>query len=60
MKNLYSVKSILFTENPQEYFNLHCPSCGGKELKVIPLAGKEGDVEESAAAAMRAIDQINS
>ena len=43
MKNLYSVKSILFTEKPKEYFNLHCPSCGGKELKVITLAGKEGE-----------------
>ena len=43
MINSTSEKSILFPEDSQENFNLHCPSCGGEEFKVIPLSGKDGE-----------------
>jgi len=41
--NSTSEKSILFPEDSQENFNLHCPSCAGEEFKVIPLSGKDGE-----------------
>ena len=38
-----SENSILFPEDSQENFNLHCPACAGEEFKVIPLSGKDGE-----------------
>ena len=41
--NSTSEGNIMFPEDSQDNFNLHCPSCGGEEFKVIPLSGKHGE-----------------